>query len=604
MSYSTVSTTGGNPSIFQDGVTDVFYDNTAFDKLQANKLIKTDSNKQLISVSESDVLDGFIASNLDANKSVVTDGDKKLVSMAYSADPTATTIVSRDSSGKSKFVSVETGNFTSSNIIDNGTNLALINMTDLVPKTDYAYNLGDSSKKWRRLYTQHLTVDDNGTYIYNSDSILPRTTLTYNLGNSSKKWNQFYTNSITDDGTSVTIDKTINCRAIIPTANNTYDLGASSYYWNSLRTKDIYLSSASNWQCVITDASNKLISRVYTENATPTTIVSRDGSGGSKFTSVETGNFTSSKIIDNGTDVTISSTTNCRNLIPSTTETYDLGSSSKTYNNLYTKYATSLHVIPSTPSLSALGYYDLAWRELHVRYIFGDHADNVTFGTGINSDSDATHDIGDPTHRFAKLYTKNISDNGTNVTIGTKFIIGNEIPSCTASIENTSGIEVLSVASTYDTSPNFIKLIEAYSRYIGGAGGTKTINGATCNLKFYVLGSGTVQSYTGSYGSISDGTKKRDVKDARDYLEDINKVRVVKYNFKDEDDIDPEDPKYLGVVAQELEEILPGLVETDPEKDLKTVKMSIFIPMLIKCVQSLTAKIEALEERLNTLENS
>lgn len=46
----------------------------------------------------------------------------------------------------------------------------------------------------------------------------------------------------------------------------------------------------------------------------------------------------------------------------------------------------------------------------------------------------------------------------------------------------------------------------------------------------------------------------------------------------------------LGVIAQELEEIFPGLVDTDQD-GFKRVKQSVFIYMLVSAIQSLPNKI-------------
>lgn len=100
---------------------------------------------------------------------------------------------------------------------------------------------------------------------------------------------------------------------------------------------------------------------------------------------------------------------------------------------------------------------------------------------------------------------------------------------------------------------------------------------------------------TGVYGTISDIRKKENIEPARNYLADLNKVNVVKYSLKEEKSAVP---TKLGVIAQDLEKIFPSLIDIGKDKDgneEKSVKMSIFIPMLIKAVQELTAEVEALK---------
>jgi hypothetical protein len=67
------------------------------------------------------------------------------------------------------------------------------------------------------------------------------------------------------------------------------------------------------------------------------------------------------------------------------------------------------------------------------------------------------------------------------------------------------------------------------------------------------------------------------------------------------------------VIAQELEEVFPGLVDVVAEKDVdgnvtcpdrKSVKYSIFVPMLIKAIQEQQAIIESLTARVAALEQA
>ena len=61
-------------------------------------------------------------------------------------------------------------------------------------------------------------------------------------------------------------------------------------------------------------------------------------------------------------------------------------------------------------------------------------------------------------------------------------------------------------------------------------------------------------------------------------------------------DRDPADysPKHLGLVAQQVEEHIPGLVKDD-DYGVKSLRYSVLVPMLLQAVQTLTARIAALE---------
>ena len=99
----------------------------------------------------------------------------------------------------------------------------------------------------------------------------------------------------------------------------------------------------------------------------------------------------------------------------------------------------------------------------------------------------------------------------------------------------------------------------------------------------------------GTYGTVSDLNRKKNVESARDgYLTDLNKLRVVKYNWKTQED---GEAKELGFIAQEIEQVFPALVETDKD-DLKMIKQPVLIPMLVKAIQELSAELTALKAKV------
>lgn len=117
---------------------------------------------------------------------------------------------------------------------------------------------------------------------------------------------------------------------------------------------------------------------------------------------------------------------------------------------------------------------------------------------------------------------------------------------------------------------------------------------------YYLYGNGTT-SYT------SDIRVKKNVTTTRDgYLEDVCNLRVVKYNwYNDSDDT----PRELGFIAQEVEQVFPGLVQDamHPTKDgeiHKVLKGSVLTPILLKALQEASAKIDALAARVTQLEVS
>ena len=127
-------------------------------------------------------------------------------------------------------------------------------------------------------------------------------------------------------------------------------------------------------------------------------------------------------------------------------------------------------------------------------------------------------------------------------------------------------------------------------------------------VKFYVYSNGNVKNKNNSYSAISDVKLKENIVDTPNKLNDILKVKVRNYNFKNDN------LKQIGVIAQELESIFPSLVSESPDTEIidkkvvdlgtttKSVKYSVFVPILIKAIQEQQTIIEDLKSRIKTLE--
>jgi hypothetical protein len=154
---------------------------------------------------------------------------------------------------------------------------------------------------------------------------------------------------------------------------------------------------------------------------------------------------------------------------------------------------------------------------------------------------------------------------------------------------NHYGINVISAGNPNNTT----------SRFFLGQGATSE------RIKIY--SNGNIQNANNSYGQLSDINLKENVVDATPKLDAINQVRIVNFNYIGDVDEETNTPnKQIGVVAQELEEIFPGMVYEcgDTETTTKAVKYSVFVPILIKAMQELKANNDALQARIETLENN
>ena len=187
---------------------------------------------------------------------------------------------------------------------------------------------------------------------------------------------------------------------------------------------------------------------------------------------------------------------------------------------------------------------------------------------------------------------------GMRLISGGKLLVGNtDVGVHICRITGNSGGNAVLKVDNSATSGN----TTCYLAFMDGSGGASVnsaffqgFNGAN---NFYLLGNGT-QTFT------SDENAKKNIETTRDgYLEDLAKLRVVKYNWKEQKD---GEDKELGLIAQEVEKVFPRLVmnDIDPqieEKDKKKMIKTTVLPfMLLKAVQEANTKITALETENKT----
>jgi len=173
-----------------------------------------------------------------------------------------------------------------------------------------------------------------------------------------------------------------------------------------------------------------------------------------------------------------------------------------------------------------------------------------------------------------------------------------------AGLTGSPAITVSSVSSSgnvvaYPSSSNYSAL-QSQSIALFNANTGMSCDGTTFSwqfssaLRMQLNSSGQAFNTTGTWGTISDARIKENVTPARSYLNDVCQLEVVTYNLKDE----PQ--KMLGFVAQQVETVMPGLVDTSDNKyyniaDFKSVKTSVLVPMLVQAIQELKAEIDALK---------
>jgi hypothetical protein len=124
----------------------------------------------------------------------------------------------------------------------------------------------------------------------------------------------------------------------------------------------------------------------------------------------------------------------------------------------------------------------------------------------------------------------------------------------------------------------------------------------TSQLRAILYSNGDWQNVNGVYGTISDATLKQDIEDAGSAWDDLKSVRFRKYRFTSDVAANPDAPALLGVIAQELEEVMPGLVSENAD-GVKSVKQSILLMKAAVALQEAMHRIETLEAWKATLEH-
>ena len=117
---------------------------------------------------------------------------------------------------------------------------------------------------------------------------------------------------------------------------------------------------------------------------------------------------------------------------------------------------------------------------------------------------------------------------------------------------------------------------------------------------------------TGDVVAFSDARVKKNIEVIPNALEKVQQIRGVTFQRTDIE-IDPEDEEnttkaanawHAGVIAQEVEKVLPEVVSEDANTGIKQVAYGNLVSLLIEAVKEQQSQIEALTARVSQLENN
>nr|DAU09786.1 MAG TPA: Neck appendage protein [Caudoviricetes sp.] len=145
----------------------------------------------------------------------------------------------------------------------------------------------------------------------------------------------------------------------------------------------------------------------------------------------------------------------------------------------------------------------------------------------------------------------------------------------------------------YYKEPKFYKGLNMWdSEIIGGGSNPKGGNNAV--VWWNQIGSGSVKYWI---DKSSDRRLKENITPTNiNAIDKINKLNMVKFDF-----IKDKKHEEIGLIAQEVEDIIPQAISRDPESEdsYLHIDYTAFIPYLIKAIQELNQKLEKVNEGRN-----
>jgi hypothetical protein len=125
-------------------------------------------------------------------------------------------------------------------------------------------------------------------------------------------------------------------------------------------------------------------------------------------------------------------------------------------------------------------------------------------------------------------------------------------------------------------------------------------------LRFEVRSNGGIANYQANDVNLSDIRTKKDITPLGSYWDKFKAIEMVKFKYKDQ----THDDFNIGVIAQQLEKVAPEFVDVDGWGDtpkdgvpLKSIYTADLHHATIKVLQEAMAKIEDLQNQLDTLKN-
>jgi hypothetical protein len=230
-------------------------------------------------------------------------------------------------------------------------------------------------------------------------------------------------------------------------------------------------------------------------------------------------------------------------------------------------------------------------------------ADGVELGMIVFGDSGHTNASNIRCQRDGGTWTSGVSQ-PTRITFSTTFD-GSATAVERARITSAGGVQTYSVSGVEAFSPRSNSAAGTSVALLVGRYSATSISDGTNSIIIWT--NGNVQNTNNSYTAISDIKLKENIINANSQWNDIKALQVRNYNFKE-----GQTHRQIGLIAQEVEPISPGLVYESPDRDkdgnnlgtvTKSVNYSVLYMKAVKALQEAMERIEVLEAKIAALEN-
>jgi len=398
--------------------------------------------------------------------------------------------------------------------------------------------------------------------------------------------------------------------ASVNTSFSTQDTKNStlSTYTASLETKNTTLQSFTASQ----EAKDSTLASYTASNDTKwTTLGSLSGSfARTNSTNIFTGNQTITGSLFISQDLVVAGSSSIQNISSSA---LTIGTAYVTLNTFSpsSRYAGLNFIDSGSAGGSGSLFYDSVDDE--IIFVHKGNGTNVTSSHAIMGPE--TYDnLGNETYLtrnkipksagYEHLGDSNITDTGTLITLGSNSVVsGTFYATGTALVSGSSQITYASISSI----PAGIVSGSSQITLSSTTGG-----GTTAAVQFGSLGIGMAASVTAgridatndivAYSS-SDIRFKENITPIETPLDKISKIGGYTYDWKQENHVEHGyEGNDVGVIAQEIETVLPQLVQTR-ESGYKAVKYDKLVALLIEGIKEQQKQIDELTSKVNVLEN-